>query len=148
MGGRGLGGPGSGGPGSGGPGVGCRRFDSRVVTTGPELSGGPSNLAASINRPRLGDPAAMTQMLLFDPPAATPPAATITGDVSAVAPIVPDSAAASVVPVVAGRSAAAGEPIAHREGLNHMGDLARLVILRYELAAKRRASAARRRAAK
>lgn len=36
----------------------------------------------------------------------------------------------------------------HREGLNHMGDLAKLVLLRYELAAKRRADAAKRRHAR
>jgi hypothetical protein len=35
-----------------------------------------------------------------------------------------------------------------REGLNHMGDLAKLVLLRYELAAKRRADAAVRRRAR
>jgi hypothetical protein len=37
---------------------------------------------------------------------------------------------------------------AAREGLNHMGDLAKLVLLRYELAAKRRAEAAARRRAR
>ena len=85
-----------------------------------------------------------TQMLLFDAPATT------------VAPIVPDAAAASVVPVTRSAAAKAESAAAavaverteptHREGLNHMGDLARLVILRYELAAKRRAATARRRA--
>jgi hypothetical protein len=33
----------------------------------------------------------------------------------------------------------------HESGLNHMGDLARLVLLRYELVAKRRAARAARR---
>lgn len=72
----------------------------------------------------------MTQMLLFDTP---------TKDTTAFSPVV-----ASANPVLDQASTAspngpakATEP---ESGLNHMGDLARLVILRYELVAKRRAA--------
>ena len=42
------------------------------------------------------------------------------------------------------RSIESGESLDYTEGLNRMGDLARLVILRYELAAKRRRQSLRR----
>ena len=69
----------------------------------------------------------MTQMLLFD--------ATDHAEPTVIAP------------------AAESEPkniasaIDHESGLNHMGDLARLVLLRYDLVAKRRAAMAARKAA-
>ena len=72
----------------------------------------------------------MTQMLLFNSPADT------LGD-----SIVHD----------AGQAAAEEQNVAaqlqHESGLHHMGDLARLVLLRYDLVAKRRALMARRKAA-
>ena len=63
----------------------------------------------------------MTQMLLFDAPTSTPsfPVTTVETD--------------RVV------STPAEVPAPREGGLHHMGDLARLVLLRYELVAKRRA---------
>ncbi|TWU48267.1 hypothetical protein [Rubripirellula reticaptiva] len=91
----------------------------------------------------------MTQMLLFDSvaetnvavvnvPVVTPPAVNVPANKAPVA----KTAAASHAP--ANR---VGE---RREegGLNHMGDLARLVLLRYDLVAKRREQMAARRRAK
>ena len=71
----------------------------------------------------------MTQMLLFD----SPPTEN------------------RVVPVAESSETAGGKNVAaevgHESGLHHMGDLARLVLLRYELVARRRALLAARRAA-
>jgi len=68
----------------------------------------------------------MTQMLLFDAPAST-----------ASFPV----ASPEKAPAESGVS----EVSTPESGLHHMGDLARLVLLRYELVAKRRARAAARR---
>ena len=65
----------------------------------------------------------MTQLLLFDAPAGPSPAFT------------PGPVAAESIVVAPAPKLNKPEP-----GLNHMGDLARLVILRYELVAKRRAA--------
>lgn len=82
----------------------------------------------------------MTQMLLFDSP----------GTKSTVVPVT--QAAGQVT-----QTTESGEPVGqanvaaqldHGSGLHHMGDLARLVLLRYELVAKRRALMAARKAAK
>ena len=73
----------------------------------------------------------MTQMLLFDTPtenSAVPVAATA------------DMEAATEDQNIAAQ-------LEHDSGLHHMGDLARLVLLRYELVAKRRARMAARKAA-
>ena len=75
----------------------------------------------------------MTQMLLFDSPATT-------------TPVVP----AKIAPKVDHQKVVVTEPtqkLDHdRGGVHHMGDLARLVLMRYELVAKRRAALAARRA--
>lgn len=68
----------------------------------------------------------MTQMLLFDAPASSPSF-----------PV----ASSETAPAASGLS----EVPAQESGLHHMGDLARLVLLRYELMAKRRARAGARR---
>ena len=79
----------------------------------------------------------MTQMLLFDSPQTK----------STVVSVAQTTGAA-----IADRNAEAEENVAaqleHDSGLHHMGDLARLVLLRYELVAKRRALLAARKAAK
>ena len=84
----------------------------------------------------------MTQMLLFGAPATATPS---TGS-SITAP----SVATAIAPVVAANSVIDSEAAvsrqkrqqavdqAHRPGLNHMGDLARLVLLRHDLVAARR----------
>ena len=75
----------------------------------------------------------MTQMLLFD-------AATTNSSVAPVINIAPAIKAVALSPV-------AEEPAAveeHVPGLNHIGDLARLVLLRHDLAAARRAKRGRR----
>ncbi|MCP4887462.1 hypothetical protein N9D23_10260 [Rubripirellula sp.] len=74
----------------------------------------------------------MTQMLLFDAPASQ------TSFSVAASPVAPRTE-----PVVA-ESASAQVPSKQEGGLHHMGDLARLVLLRYELVAKRRARRAAR----
>jgi hypothetical protein len=66
----------------------------------------------------------MTQMLLFDAPAALAPAASFPVRTA-------ESTPALTMPAEGG-----GE---REGGLHHMGDLARLVLLRYELVARRRA---------
>jgi hypothetical protein len=75
----------------------------------------------------------MTQLLLFDTPAA-----------ESFAPIAPISEPIRRGGLAAGRpvesirnEVAASEE--YQRGLNHMGDLARLVLLRYDLVAQRRA---------
>jgi len=79
----------------------------------------------------------MTQMLLFDSP--TGPAET---NVLPVAKSIADEAEKA-----AGEKKVAAQ-LGHDSGLHHMGDLARLVLLRYDLVAKRRARMAGRKAAK
>ncbi len=69
----------------------------------------------------------MTQMLLFDATDHSEPTA--------------------IVPSVESEPKNIASAIDHESGLNHMGDLARLVLLRYELVAKRRAAMAARKAA-
>lgn len=82
----------------------------------------------------------MTQMLLFDPPTASAPVS------APAAPVLPEPQKAPVRPIPAVKRAAASVSANdHKAGLNHMGDLARLVLLRYELAAKRRADMAAKR---
>ena len=70
----------------------------------------------------------MTQMLLFDAPSAQSPITPVV----ALAPRPAESVVMEPTPVVN----------EHRQGLNHMGDLARLVLLRHDLAAARRAKRA------
>ena len=72
----------------------------------------------------------MTQMLLFDAAADSAEATAVLGNLREQAPA---------------NIAAAVE---HDSGLHHMGDLARLVLLRYDLVAKRRAAMAARKAAR
>lgn len=90
----------------------------------------------------------MTQLSLFESPIAVSVAAPVT--------VPTKSRRGEVDPGVAAsrRAVAAASPedleradLGHREGLNKMGDLAKLVILRYELAAKRRHESMARRAA-
>ena len=90
----------------------------------------------------------MTQMLLFDSPA------TVGNSLPMPQGLVASPAArpSRVGPIDAGQIDApptdhSGQE--HESGLHHMGDLARLVLLRYEMVAKRRAVlAARKRVAK
>ncbi|MGB7329335.1 MAG: hypothetical protein WBD31_30920 [Rubripirellula sp.] len=103
----------------------------------------------------------MTQMLLFDSvaetnvavvnvPVATPPAVNVPANK---APIAKSTVSESTVAksTVAKNTAASANRVGQRReegGLNHMGDLARLVLLRYDLVAKRREQMAARRRAK
>lgn len=100
----------------------------------------------------------MTQLSLFESPVsvATPVATPVTTPVAPVTPVTPSTMPrrrsafrgenVGDADVDASRRAVASASaedleradLGHREGLNKMGDLARLVILRYELAAKRR----------
>ena len=77
----------------------------------------------------------MTQMMLFDSPTLAPAA-------PVVATPAPATQTEPVVdaPQVAGAGEMTGKLPEHQPGLNHMGDLARLVILRYQLVAQRRAA--------
>jgi len=84
----------------------------------------------------------MTQMLLFDAPAN----AVDTAIVSVSERFQAESVAAERSAPVK-RSNVAGQ-LEHDGGLHHMGDLARLVLLRYDVVAKRRATMAARRAAR
>ena len=69
----------------------------------------------------------MTQLMLFDTPAT-----------ESFAPIVSNSEPKQmVVDRSTPLATQASQP--HQRGLNHMGDLARLVLLRYDLVAQRRA---------
>lgn len=84
----------------------------------------------------------MTQMMLFD---------SVAENVTVVPVPAIDRVAVTEQPVVTtpalstpAADRVAGKPAVREGGLNHMGDLARLVLLRYELAAKRRAEAGRR----
>ncbi|TWU35081.1 hypothetical protein [Novipirellula artificiosorum] len=70
----------------------------------------------------------MTQLMLFDAPA------------SITCPIVTPAAKETIqasVPTVKSQAATPSEP---DRGLNHMGDLARLVLMRYDMVARRRAA--------
>ena len=80
----------------------------------------------------------MTQMLLFGSPSTK-------STVVPVTQVADSDAKCSSDPVGQANVAAQLE---QDSGLHHMGDLARLVLLRYELVAKRRALMAARRAAK
>ena len=81
----------------------------------------------------------MTQMLLFDSPASVADSTLIPAGETNLASH-PLSGDVVAEPNVASQ-------LEHEGGFNHMGDLARLVLLRYDLMAKRRAQiAARRRA--
>lgn len=82
----------------------------------------------------------MTQMLLFD--------SVSTPDAPVVNPVGPTGSSShhNSSPKSSTQNIAA--QLEHDGGLNHMGDLARLVLLRYELVAKRRAEMLARRAAK
>ena len=86
-------------------------------------------------RPSAGD-LTMTQMLLFDSPM----------DVATDATVLPVQERFQVEPVAEDRSNVAAQ-LEHSGGMHHMGDLARLVLLRYDLVAKRRAAMAARKAA-
>jgi hypothetical protein len=77
---------------------------------------------------------AMTQLLLFDSPASTTETSLVATQSTSTQPQAAESVAAQ---------------LEYDGGVHHMGDLARLVLLRYELVAKRRAMmAANREAAK
>jgi hypothetical protein len=78
----------------------------------------------------------MTQMLLFDSPM----------DVATDATVLPVQERFRVEPFAEDRSNVAAQ-LEHSSGMHHMGDLARLVLLRYDLVAKRRAAMAARKAA-
>ncbi len=83
----------------------------------------------------------MTQMLLFD---------SVTDSVSpVVVPVVPNKTAVVKAVVQANRVAGKREDGKREDGgLNHISDLARLVLLRYDVVAKRRQDYAARRRAK
>ena len=80
----------------------------------------------------------MTQMLLFDAPTASTYSASV-----------PVAEHAEPVPVLGAQSSQVAAAVDHddadRGGMHHMGDLARLVLLRYELVAQRRAALAAKR---
>ncbi len=83
----------------------------------------------------------MTQMLLFDAPTASTS--------TAVMPAPADNAvAANTAAETVDEPKNIAAALDHESGLNHMGDLARLVLLRYDLVAKRRQQMAARRAAR
>jgi hypothetical protein len=77
----------------------------------------------------------MTQMLLFDSSAN-----------NAGSSVVPSSTSEGVTQNTEEANVAA--QLEHDSGMHHMGDLARLVLLRYDLVAKRRAMMAARKAAR
>ena len=84
----------------------------------------------------------MTQMLLFDAPADAailPVAESFQAD----NPVAETAVVERSVPVKRINVAAKND---HEGGVHHMGDLARLVLLRYDVVAKRRAVMAARRA--
>ncbi len=82
----------------------------------------------------------MTQMLLFDAP-------TSVSTYSASVPVAEH--ATEPVPVLGAQASQAAAAVDHddadRGGMHRMGDLARLVLLRYELVAQRRAALAAKR---
>ena len=73
----------------------------------------------------------MTQMLLFDSPTGLASETAVTVASPAVTPPVRKQPASS-------EPATARDP-GYDRGVNHMGDLARLVLMRYDLVARRRA---------
>lgn len=77
----------------------------------------------------------MTQLMLFDSPSS---AAISSPAAIAAAPVLTPPSARSGNTPVSQSAQKGGRGTEVRQGLNHMGDLARLVLLRYELAAKRR----------
>lgn len=91
----------------------------------------------------------MTQMMLFDAPQTTSFPVASTASVSegfpAVQPVSSTSAPHHDAPRA--KDPREKDPREKDGGLHHMGDLARLVLLRYELMAKRRARRAARAAA-
>ena len=87
----------------------------------------------------------MTQMLLFDSAAAAPAQDTT---VAVPAAAVKDATSRMDVTPKSEDPQNIAAAIEHDGGLNHMGDLARLVLLRYELVAKRRAAMAARKTRK
>ena len=78
----------------------------------------------------------MTQMLLFDSP--------VGKTETTLLPV----ASTSVNQQGQGMEKNVAAQLQHDSGMHHMGDLARLVLLRYELVAKRRAIMAARKAAR
>jgi hypothetical protein len=90
----------------------------------------------------------MTQLLLFDSPASTTETSLVAAPTSTQSTSTqPTSTQPQAAESVAAESVAA--QLEYDGGVHHMGDLARLVLLRYELVAKRRAMmAANREAAK
>ena len=96
----------------------------------------------------------MTQMMLFDSNSlATPPLAANSLAANSLAAASPSSQTpATVVPrTVANHptaSARSTSPASTEDGVHRMGDLARLVLLRYQLVAKRREAMAARQAKK
>jgi hypothetical protein len=81
----------------------------------------------------------MTQLLLFDSPASTTETSLVATQSTSTQPTSTQPQAAESV----------AAQLEYDGGVHHMGDLARLVLLRYELVAKRRAMmAANREAAK
>ena len=80
----------------------------------------------------------MTQMLLFDSPL----------DVATETAVLPMQENYQEESVVAGDRSNVAAQLEHDGGVHHIGDLARLVLLRYDLVAKRRAAMAARKAAR
>lgn len=101
----------------------------------------------------------MTQLMLFDAPSNTTSSAsmaaaavdyarTVNGTPQARAPRAPQDPAVQTASATASASSAGSPetPETHQAGVNHMGDLARLVLMRYDLLARRRAEIAARHA--
>ncbi len=98
----------------------------------------------------------MTQLMLFDAPSNTTSSAsmaaaavdyarTVNGTPQARPSRAPQDQAVQAASATASASSA-GSPESHQAGVNHMGDLARLVLMRYDLLARRRAEIAARHA--
>ncbi|TWT80674.1 hypothetical protein CA13_21200 [Planctomycetes bacterium CA13] len=96
----------------------------------------------------------MTQLMLFDSPVSvTSPAVSFTTGIvpaSGRTPVAATSAAATSAAATSAAATSAVMPTPRVEeppqGLNHMGDLARLVLMRYDMVAQRRAAQGQRRA--
>ncbi|GAA5506736.1 hypothetical protein [Novipirellula caenicola] len=89
----------------------------------------------------------MTQLMLFDSPVVTSPIASRSAvAVASPAVVAPKAVQSSAVrrSERPGTTAAAAKGNEAKAGLNHMGDLARLVLMRYDLVAARRAARAAR----
>lgn len=84
----------------------------------------------------------MTQMLLFGAPASAAPSTgssvSVPSASSAIAPVVPVNSPSGSPAEDSRQKRERAVQQAHRPGLNHMGDLARLVLLRHDLVAARR----------